>query len=73
MAETPRYASGYVPGKEFTDTGEPFGLKLGVITRVDEVEMKADIKVLTGGGDRFEIDLTQAQAGPRSFWGGVRS
>ncbi len=67
----PKNPSGYVPGKEFTDTGEPFGLKLGIITRVDEFELKCDVKVLTGGGERFEIDLTQAIAGPRSFWGGV--
>jgi len=67
----PRNPSGYVPGAEFTDTGAPYGLKLGVITRVDELELKCDIKILTGGGERFEIDLTQGMAGPRSFWGGV--
>jgi len=68
---TPKNPSGYVPGAEFTDMGDPWGLKLGMITRVDEIELKCDIRVLTGGGERFEIDLTQAQAGPRSFWGGV--
>lgn len=67
----PKNPSGYVPGAEFTDTGAPYGLKLGVITRVDELELKCDIKVLTGGGERFEVDLTQGIAGPRSFWGGV--
>lgn len=67
----PKNPSGYVPGAEFTDTGAPYGLKLGIITRVDELELKCDVKVLTGGGERFEIDLTQAMAGPRSFWGGV--
>ena len=67
----PRRPAGYVKGKELTDTNEPFGLKIGLITRVDELNYKADIKVLTGGGERFEIDLTQAMAGPRSFWGGV--
>lgn len=67
----PKNPSGYVPGKEFTDTGEPYGLKVGIITRVDELELKCDIKVLTGGGERFEVDLTQGLAGPRSFWGGV--
>ena len=46
-------------------------MKLGMITRVDEINMKADVKVLTGGGQRFEIDLTQGMTGPRSFWGGV--
>ncbi len=38
---------------------------------MDEVNLKADLKVITGGGERFEIDLTQGLAGPRSFWGGV--
>ena len=71
MRNTPRYPLGHVPGKAFTDTGEPFGLKVALVTRVDEVNMKADLKVLTGVGDRFEIDLTQGMAGPRSFWGGV--
>ena len=50
---------------------EPFGLKVGQITRVDALMMKADIKIITGGGERFEIDLTQGMAGPRSFWGGI--
>jgi hypothetical protein len=71
MDYRPKNPSGYVPGAEFTDTAEPFGLKLGIITRVDEFELKCDIKVLTGGGERFEIDFTQSIAGPRSFWGGV--
>lgn len=67
----PKNPSGYVPGAEFVDTGAPYGIKLGVITRVDEFEMKCDVHIITGGGDRFEIDLTQGQAGPRSFWGGI--
>lgn len=67
----PKNPSGYVPGAEFVDTGAPYGLKLGRITRVDEVELKCDIRILTGGGDRVEVDLTQAMSGPRSFWGGV--
>lgn len=71
MRKTPRNVSGHVPGKPFVDTGEPFGLKVGLVVRVDELNMKADIRVLTGGGDRYEIDLTQGMAGPRSFWGGV--
>lgn len=71
MRTTPRNPSGYVPGGAFTDTGEPFGLKVALVTRVDEVNMKADLKILTGGGDRYEIDLTQGMAGPRSFWGGI--
>ncbi len=67
----PRRPLGHVPGKDFVDTHEPYGMKLGVITRVDELNMKADIHIITGGGDRFEIDLTQAMCGQRSFWGGV--
>jgi hypothetical protein len=47
------------------------GLKVGLVTRVDEVNLKADLKILTGSGERFEIDLTQGMAGPRSFWGGI--
>lgn len=69
---TPRHALGQVPGKQFVDTGDPYGIKVGVITRVDEINMKADIRVLTGGGgQRYEIELSQGMCGPRSFWGGV--
>ncbi len=72
LHDQPRHPAGHVPGKAFTDTGDPWGMKLGLITRVDEVNMKADVKVVTGGGgDRFEIDLTQPMHGPRSFWGGI--
>jgi hypothetical protein len=67
----PKNPSGYVPGAEFIDIGDPSGIKVGVITRVDEFELKCDIKILTGGGERFELDLTQGMAGPRSFWGGI--
>ncbi len=67
----PKNPSGYVPGAEFVDTGAPYGIKLGLITRVDEFELKCDIKILTGGGERVEVDLTQAMSGPRSFWGGI--
>lgn len=67
----PKRPVGHVPGKDFVDTHEPYGMKLGIITRIDEINMKADVKVLTGVGDRFEIDLTQALCGPRSFWGGI--
>jgi hypothetical protein len=56
---------------KFADTGAPWQLKLATITRVDEFHMKADLKVLTGGGDQYEVDLTQGMTGPRSFWGGV--
>jgi len=64
----PRNPSGYVPGAEFVD---PYGIKLAMVTRVDEVELKCDLKILTGAGERFEVDLTQAMSGPRSFWGGI--
>lgn len=67
----PQKPIGHKPGQDFVNTDDPYGLKLGIITRVDEVNMKADVKILTGGGDRFEVDITQAMAGPRSFWGGV--
>lgn len=67
----PRYAPGSHPGKGFMDDIRGMGLRLAIITRVDEVNLKADLKMLTGGGERFETDLTQAMAGPRSFWGGV--
>jgi hypothetical protein len=67
----PKNPSGYVAGAEFVDTGAPYGIKLAIVTRVDEVELKCDLKVLTGGGEQFEIDLTQAMYGPRSFWGGI--
>jgi len=68
----PKYASGHHIGKEFVAGGDPYGLKIGLITRVDELMMKADVKIITGGGgDRHEIDLTQAMTGPRSFWGGI--
>lgn len=63
---------GKTPGKDFADTHEPFStIKVGVITRVDPLNMKADIRVLTGGGDRVEVDLTQPMQGPRSFFGGI--
>lgn len=71
MRNVPRYASGHVPGKDFVDSSDVAGIKVGIVTRVDEVNMKADLKILTGGGDRFEVDLTQGIFGPRSFWGGI--
>jgi len=67
----PKRPIGSVPGRGFQDREPPYGVRVGIITRVDEIHMKADVKVITGGGDRFEIDLTQPMAGPRSFWGGV--
>ncbi|MDB9721080.1 hypothetical protein OAA67_04300, partial [Winogradskyella sp.] len=52
-------------------SGDPFSLKIGVLTRVDEINLKGDIKILTGGGEQVEIDLSQGMCGPRSFFGGV--
>jgi hypothetical protein len=71
MSRTPKHPSGTTPGKDFVDQSDIAGIKVGVVTRVDEVNLKADLKIITGGGDRFEIDLTQGMAGPRSFFGGV--
>jgi hypothetical protein len=62
---------GHNPQSKFADTGDPFGLKVGIIIRVDEVSLKGDIKILTGGGEQVEIDLTQGMCGPRSFFGGI--
>lgn len=69
----PKQPIGRIPGKEFVSGGDaPFaGTKIGLITRVDEIHMKADIKMITGNEERFEIDLTQAMCGPRSFLGGI--
>lgn len=63
--------AGHTPKAKFYDTNDPSGIRVGLITRVDEINMKADVKLLTGGGFRLELDLTQAMVGPRSFWGGV--
>lgn len=71
MRRVPKHPIGHVPGRTFADTDSPFGLKVALVTRVDEVNMTADLKVLSAGGERFEIRLTQGLAGPRSFWGGV--
>jgi hypothetical protein len=68
----PRRPIGTVPKKDFADGPQNFiGTKIGLITRVDEINMKADVKILTGAGFRYELDLTQSMAGPRSFWGGI--
>jgi hypothetical protein len=71
LKNQPNRPLGTIPNKSFVDGDDPYGIKIGVITRVDEINMKADIRVLTGGGNRIEVDLTQGIAGPRSFWGGV--
>jgi len=71
FSNVPRHPAGRTPFRDFPDAQDVAGTKVGLITRVDELNMKADVKILTGGGHRMELDLTQAMAGPRSFWGGV--
>lgn len=66
-----RYPTGHYPGRGMLDIDARDGIKIGLIVRVDEINMKADVKILTGGSYRYEIDLTQGMCGPRSFWGGV--
>ena len=67
-----KYPTGHTPGKGFGDNGFPQGLHVGILTRIDEINMKGDVKVITRGGQTVpEVDLTQAMCGPRSFWGGV--
>lgn len=68
---SPRAIPGKPPHREFDSADLPYGIKLALVTSVDDIHMKANLKVITAGGDRFEIDLTQGMAGPRSFWGGV--
>lgn len=72
MAQS-RQPYGTIPGKDFEsgDNASFLGLKIGILTRVDPQHMKGDLKMLQGSEERFEVDLTQAMAGPRSFLGGV--
>lgn len=61
---------GHTPGGQFAS--DDYGIKVAIIQRVDEVNFKADLKILTGSAsERVEISLTQAMFGPRSFWGGI--
>lgn len=63
---------GKVPNSDFASNDTPFStLKLGILTRVDELHMKADVRIISGAEERFELDLTQPMAGPRSFLGGI--
>ena len=66
----PKHAAGEHHGKDFLDAHGISGVTIGILTRIDEVRMKADVHMVNGA-DRYELDLTQAMAGPRSFWGGV--
>ena len=51
---------------------EDYGLKIAIIQRVDEINLKVDLKILSGSAtERLEVPLTQALTGPRSFWGGI--
>lgn len=69
----PLPVTGKIPGNDFVSGGEnPYAMtRIGVITRVDPLHLKCDVKVITGAEDRFELDLTQAMCGPRSFLGGI--
>jgi hypothetical protein len=71
FSSQPKRPVGTIPRKDFFDPTKVEGTRVGIITRVDEINMKADVKILTGGGWRLEVDIGQAMAGPRSFWGGV--
>ncbi len=64
---------GVESSKTFVDQDNPFsGLRMGVISRVDPVSMRADVALLSGGpAKRYETPITATLAGPRSFWGGV--
>jgi hypothetical protein len=68
----PNIPYGKVPNSDFSSNDNfHLGTKVGIITRVDELHLKADVRVISGAEERFEIDLTQAMAGPRSFLGGI--
>jgi len=67
----PKVPYGKVPDKEFSTGDSPFNsTRLGILTRVDEHHLKADVRIM-GSDERFELDLTQAMCGPRSFLGGI--
>lgn len=65
----PKYPLNHDFGSEFQNT--PDSIRVGVIIRVDEITLKADVKIITGSTYRIEVELTQGMCGPRSFWGGV--
>ena len=67
----PKRAYGPNPADNFVDAGDSVAIRIGIIQRVDEINLKADVKILTGGGYRTGVDLTQAMTGPRSFLGGI--
>lgn len=68
----PNIPYGKVPNSDFASNDHPYAnLRVGVIMRVDEFNLKADVRVITGSEDRYELDLIQPMAGPRSFLGGI--
>lgn len=68
--DSKRDLMGKTPGHQFAT--DDYSIKVGIIQRVDEVNLKADVKILSGSAtERREIPLTQAMQGPRSFWGGI--
>lgn len=68
----PNIPYGKVPNSDFASNDNPFStLRVGIITRVDELNLKADVRVITGSENRYELDLIQPMAGPRSFLGGI--
>lgn len=61
---------GKTPGHQFST--DDYMIKVAMVQRVDEVNLKADLKILSGSAtERLEVPLTQAMSGPRSFWGGI--
>jgi hypothetical protein len=72
MQTGPNIPYGKVPNSDFASNDNPYAnLRVGVIMRVDEFNLKADVRVITGSEDRYELDLIQPLAGPRSFLGGI--
>jgi hypothetical protein len=72
MHTGPNIPYGKVPNSDFASNDNPYAnLRVGVIMRVDEFNLKADVRVITGAEDRYELDLIQPMAGPRSFLGGI--
>ena len=70
MIDSKRDLSGKTLGHQFAT--DDHMIKVAIIQRVDEVNMKADLKILSGSAtERVEVPLTQAMMGPRSFWGGI--
>ncbi len=67
-----KYPDNFAVNEDFIDNhGTSHGFRVGVVQRVDEVNMKVDVKIITGSGYRMEVELSQAMCGPRSFWGGI--